>query len=117
MPFGIFGFGYMLYAFFKNRNWDENRFVSMRTMALVIYGELFVLGALQKYPFSVPRTSLFFCPFVLFLIIEAMNSFKKLNRNLYIVMNGAYIIFLIVVSLGIGQVVMSGNLGVTPQIW
>jgi len=39
--------------------------VLISTVALVVLFELAVAGALQKYPFGVPRTAFFICPMLL----------------------------------------------------
>lgn len=117
MPFCVLGLLNMFYLFFKNFASSGFKLHSLRTVALVLYAQLFVLGALQKYPFSVPRTSLFFCPIVLFLIVDAIQSLRAVNRPVYLVVQGAYLVFLIVVSFGLGQVVMSGNMGIMPRIY
>ncbi len=116
VPFALIGFVYMFFAFLKNFRAGGYRFNTFRTMALVLYGELLLLGVLQKYPFSVPRTSLFFCPLVLFLIAEGIVSLKALNKNFSRVLHAAYMVFLLVIAWGIGREALSGNLGFAPLI-
>ncbi len=117
VPFGMLAFGYMFYAFIKNFAKDGFRFHSFRTVALILYFELFVLGVLQKYPFAVPRTVLFFCPIVLLLIVDALMSLRKVHKGSSYCLQGAYIIFLSVVAFGIAREAWSGHLGFSPVIW
>ena len=62
--FVIFGFFNMFYAFFANIKKEGHRIRSPMTAAFALFLGLLVLGMLKKYPFAVPRTSLFFCPFL-----------------------------------------------------
>lgn len=117
VPFGLLGFGYMFYTFAKSFRSSGYRFVSLRTIALVLYAELFILGVLQKYPFSVARTSLFFAPIVMFLIVEAIVSLKGFNKKLSMIVHSLYIVFLIIIAYGIGREALSGHLGFSPLIW
>lgn len=115
--FGLIGFLAMLYSFIRNFRLSGYRFNSFRTIALVLYAQLFLLGALQKYPFSVPRTSLFFCPLVLLLIIEGIGYLKKINQKLSRVLCVGYVIFLLVIASGIGREAFGGFLSFAPLIW
>jgi len=115
IPFGLLAFFYMLFGF-KNFFKDGFRFQSFRTVALVLYAQLFVLGSLQKYPFCVPRTVLFFSPIILLLIVEAIFSLRKVNKVLALFFHGSYIIFLLVVAFGIARAAWAGHLGFSPVI-
>lgn len=117
IPFAVLGFGYMFYAFFKSFFLQGFRFNTFRTIALVLYGELLILGVLQKYPFSVPRTSLFFCPIVLLLIVDGMMSLRKVHKNFSKMIHAVYITYLLVVAFGIGREAWSGYLGFAPLIF
>jgi hypothetical protein len=117
IPFGLLAFGYMFYGFFRNFIKDGFNFQSFRTVALVIYGQLFVLGALHKYPFCVPRTVLFFSPIILLMIVESILLLRKRHRVLATVIHGAYVIFLLVVAIGISREAWSGQLGFSPVIF
>lgn len=117
MPFGILGFGYMFYSFFKNFAQDQYRFISLRTIPLVIYLELFFLGVLKKYPFSVNRTVLFFCPIVLFLVVEFLQTLRQINRYGGMAAQVIYAAFLSTITYGLARDVFSGYLGPVPAIW
>lgn len=117
IPFAVLGFGYMFYTFFKSFFSQGYRLTTFRTMALVLYGELFILGVLQKYPFSVPRTSLFFCPIVLLLIVDGIMSLRKVHKNSSIIIHAVYIMYLLIVAFGIGKEAWSGYLGFAPLIF
>ncbi|MCR4337567.1 MAG: hypothetical protein NUV91_07160, partial [Candidatus Omnitrophica bacterium] len=101
-PFGLI---YIFYAFFSHFKREGFAFRSINTVALVIYAELFLLGALQKYPFSVPRTSLFFCPIVLLMTVKGLQLLKKIHPRIHQIFLSLYCLFLIFVTIGIGQVV------------
>ncbi len=95
IPFFIFSlFGYGIKSIRKNkfRLWDID------ALALIIFLELFILGIVKKYPFTGERITLFFAPFVFFMIVKGI-SFLKKNKPLYLSFNAFYLAFLIVCSL------------------
>lgn len=112
-----FGFIYMFYGFFKNFKKDGYRFRSVDTIAFGLFAGLVVLGALKKYPFTVPRTSLFFCPFVLFLTARALCRLEGINRPLGKFVQGLYVVFLVVLSIGLAQAAFAGKLGGMPEVF
>ena len=115
--FILFGFFNMFYAFFSNIKKEGYRVRSPKTAAFALFLGLAALGMLKKYPFTVPRTSLFFCPFVLLLTIEAITGLKKLNKYVFTFAHVLYIAFLAAVTVGIAGNVFSGDLGAVPVIW
>lgn len=72
------------------------KFFGLDTLGLILFLELFILGILNKYPFTGARTSLFFAPFVFYFIVK---SFEVFNRKLYITANILYFLFIIVCGL------------------
>jgi len=58
--FTAFGLIYMFFGFFKNIKKDRYLLNSLNTLAFILFLELCILGAFKKYPFTMPRTSLFF---------------------------------------------------------
>jgi hypothetical protein len=115
--FVIFGFFNMFYAFFANIKKEGHHIRSPMTAAFALFLGLLVLGMLKKYPFTVPRTSLFFCPFLFLLTIDAITSLKKFNKYIFTLMHGAYVVFLAAVTFGIASNVFSGDLGTLATLW
>lgn len=115
--FVVFGFFNMFYAFFANIKKEGYRIRSPMTAAFALFLGLLVLGMFKKYPFTVPRTSLFFCPFVLFLTVEAITGLKKFNKYIFTLLHGAYVVFLAAVTFGIAGNVFSGDLGTLATLW
>lgn len=115
--FMLFGFVYMFVGFFKNIKDSKWRVCSVPTIALIVFLALALAGALQKYPFGVPRTALFLCPMLLILTIQGICSIRQYNRYAYYVLHGAFAVYLIIVAVGILGVVLSGPLIAIPEIW
>ena len=114
VPFGLL---YMVYGFFVNIRKHKNHLASIDVVALILYVELFILGLLGKYPFTVPRTSLFFCPLVLVMIIKGIAQLAHLNSYLYRTVQALYIVFLLYVAVGITRVIFTQDFAAIPQIW
>ncbi len=106
-----------LIGFFRNFKKDQFRIKSIHTLALIVFAELFILGAFKKYPFTVPRTSLFFCPIVLLLTVKGIADLKDWNIHLYRLVLGGFIYFLFFVGLGISFFVFAGQLSFRPVLW
>lgn len=115
--FMFFGFLYMFVAFFRNFGARGRRLSSIATIALVVFAELALAAAFQKYPFGVPRTALFLCPMILVLTIQGIGSVRSLNRYAYYILHGAFVIYLTVVAVGVLGVVMNHPLNAIPEIW
>ena len=113
----MFGFFNMFYAFFTNIQKEGYRIRSIKTAAFALFLGLVALGMLKKYPFTVPRTSLFFCPFVFFLTVDAITRLKKFNKYIFPLVHGAYVVFLAAVTFGIAGNVFSGDLGTLATLW
>jgi len=115
--FMFFGLIYMIVAFAVNLRKEKYYFRTLNTIAFVVFVELFVMGALKKYPFTVPRTSLFFCPIVLLLTVKGIEQIKRMNKYLYWVMEGSYVIFLMVLMVALSRIVLIGKLDFQPVIF
>ena len=115
--FVSFGFLYMFYGFLKNIK--KNRYIlkTPQTIAFVVFVELFILGALQRYPFTVPRTSLFFCPVILYLTVKGITSLKRFNIYLYRIVHICYVIFLIFLAVALSHITFLGKLTFRPVLW
>jgi len=113
--FVTFGFINLFYGFFTNIKKDKCRFYSINAVALIVFVELFILGVLKKYPFTIPRTSLFFCPVVLFLTVQAIFELKRypyVHRPLL----AAYVIFLMYVAVSLSGITLAGALSFRPVL-
>lgn len=115
--FLVFGLLYMFYGFFKNIKREGYYLKSVKTIAFVLFVELFFLGALKKYPFTVLRTSLFFCPVVLLMTVMGIFKLKQINPVIYALVHGVYIIFLVFLMIGLSRITFAGNLDFQPIIW
>lgn len=120
--FGAFGLIRMVSAFVR-AVWNKGQLVIPRRLAsidligFILYAELFTLSALGKYPFSVPRTALFFCPVILVMMIKGMTDLEYVNKYFYRVVHALYLLFLTVVSVGIASVVLTRDFSFSPLIW
>lgn len=115
--FMVWGMIFIPWAFFRKWKQGDRQFTSVELLALPLYIELLILGALKKYPFTVPRTSLFYCPITFLMTIKAMDFIKTLNERAYQFIMAGFVIFLLIVSVGIVKVVMTTNLGSICFIW
>lgn len=115
--FTVPGLIYIPVAFFRNFKPGRRIFDSVEKIAFILYLELFLLGALGKYPFSVPRTSLFYCPIVFLMTIKAMAGLRTWQPWVGRALQAFFMIFLIVVSAGIVREVLSKPLGAIHPIW
>jgi len=115
--FTTLGFLRMFYGFSKNFRHSRYRFKQIDTLALIVFMELILAGALKKYPFIIPRTSLFFCPIVFWLTVKAIEDLRNWNGLLYRLVGGSFIYFLVFVSLGISFFVFAGVLSFRPALW
>ncbi len=115
--FMMFGFIWLFVAPFVFKGTSDRRFNSVAFIALIVFFELAVAGALEKYPFGVPRTALFLCPMLLILTIQGIGSLKKFNPFVYYSVRGAFIFYLLVTALGILKLVVTQPLIAIPTIW
>jgi len=86
--FSVFGYGV------KSLKKNKLKFINIDTLALIVLLELFILGIMRKYPFTGERITLFFAPFVLYLIVKGISSVKKV-KLLYLGLNIFYAVFLL----------------------
>ena len=108
---------YMFIRFFREFRWGRP-VNSLDRMALLLFGELVLLGALQVYPFTVPRLSLFYAPVVLYLTIQGIESMRFIHKWLYYVYRTAFITYLFVCVSGLAKVlILKGHLGILTYIW
>jgi len=96
---------------------DGCRVCSIHSIAFIVFWEHLTMGALKKYPFVVPRTSLFFAPMLLFLTVDAIQWIKQRNDVVYALVQYSFIAYLLYISLGIAGVIFAGDMGALPAIW
>jgi len=99
-------------GFFKNKF----RTNTIPIIAFLLFVELAVAGALKWYPFTLPRTSLFFAPLVFVATIDGISNLSKIHRFLYLIVNSMFIAFLFVMIIGIIQILLLGEFCPAPMI-
>ena len=114
--FMIFGILNLVYSFFLHKKKEQGLIKSLNTIALILFLELFVAGLFKKYPFTVPRTSLFYCPIVLYITLQGIDSLKKVNKYVYALVQGLYVIFLLFVTIALSRLIFSGQSVFAPVI-
>jgi len=112
-----FGLIYLFYGFFKNIRRERYLLKSLETIAFVLFIEMFVAGMLYKYPFTVPRTSLFFCPIVFYLTIRGIYQTYFIHRYFYRLVQGLYFLFLAFLIIMQTRVGWAGQLSYMPRLW
>ena len=75
-----YGFGGLIKARFK--------IFDINALTAVLFSELFLLGILKKYPFMGERITLFFAPFVFYLVVKGICDLRRFKPALYLF--GAY---------------------------
>ncbi|MBF0384990.1 MAG: hypothetical protein HQL27_03875 [Candidatus Omnitrophica bacterium] len=112
--FGLFNTFGSFFAFFKKENYY---FRSVKTIALIVFLELVFMGALKKYPFTVPRTSLFFSPIILFLTLNGIIALKRFNVYLYRAVYYPYLVLLLFIFIQLSVLCATGRGQFAPQLW
>ena len=115
--FFTFGFLNMFGSFFARIKKDGYRLKSMNTVGLIVFFELFIMGSFKSYPFSVLRTSLFFCPILLYLTIQGITAVKKINVYLYRFVFVSFFVFLSFIAVQLSYSFLSGKIELTPLLW
>ncbi len=92
-------------------------FMSIHSIAGIVFLEYFILSAFKNIAFGVPRVSLFFAPMLLFLTVDALQWLKQHNGVLYALAQYPFLIYLLYISLGIARMIFAGDLGAEPFIW
>ncbi len=75
------------------------------------------MGSFKSYPFSVLRTSLFFCPIILYLTIQGITAVKKINVYLYRFVFVSFFVFLSFIAVQLSYSFLSGKIELTPLLW
>lgn len=112
-----FGLIYLFYGFFKNRKKEGGLLHSLELIAPALFAVMFFVGCLQKYPFSVPRTSLFFAPVVLYLTARGIGLASVVHHFFYRFILGLYFIFLGFLIVMQSILAFWGRLSFFPTLW
>lgn len=115
--FNGFGLIYMFILFFNHFKKERFYLGTLKTISFAVYCQMVVLGALRMYPFTVPRISLFFAPFVIYLTVEALVATRKIYRFIPFILCPMYVIYLFIVAIGLTQAVFLVQLGTDPHIF
>jgi len=117
MAFAVPAFIYMFITFF--RSFRRGRSVnSPDIIALLVYAELVLMSSLQLYPFTVPRLSLIYAPFVLYLTVQAIFAMRSIHPWLFYGYYAAFLAYLFVCATGLAKMILFGEgLGILPHIW
>ncbi len=107
--FMIFGMFNLVYSFFKYVKKEHCVIKSLNTISFILFLELLIAGVLQKYPFTVPRTSLFYCPIVLYLTIKGIGALKEFNKYAYVVVQGLFLMFLVFLTIALSRLIFTGQ--------
>ena len=111
------GLIYMFYGFFAQRKKEGGTIRSLETAALVLFVLMFLLGCLHKYPFTVPRTSLFFAPIVLYMTAKGIGLAAKVHPYLYRVAMNLYFVFLGFLLVMQPVITFHESLSYYPRLW
>jgi len=112
-----FGLIYLFYGFFKNRKREQGLLHSLEMIAPALFAVMFFVGCLQKYPFSVPRTSLFYAPVVLFLTARGIGLASVVHQYFYRFILGLYFVFLGFLIVMQSVLAFWGKLSFFPTLW
>jgi len=112
-----FGLIYLFYGFFKNRKQERGLLHSLELIAPALFAVMFIVGCLQKYPFSVPRTSLFYAPIVLYLTARGIGLAGVVHQYFYRFVLGLYFVFLGFLIVMQSILAFWGRLSFFPTLW
>ncbi|MBF0486217.1 MAG: hypothetical protein HQL16_06865 [Candidatus Omnitrophica bacterium] len=114
MVFGLVEMFLGTREFFQKK---EKTNLPVQVIAGAVFFELVILGALKAYPFTVPRTSLFFCP-ILFLL--ALLSFKRIETSSPrwgLSLQAVYLLVVLFFSLAVTRMALSASIGQDITQW
>ncbi|MCK5179212.1 MAG: glycosyltransferase family 39 protein [Candidatus Omnitrophica bacterium] len=108
---------YMFTGYFKNRKKEDYFLYSIETAAFVLFLGMFFLGCLRKYPFTVPRTSLFYAPIVLYMTARGIDLAARVHPYFYRFILGLYFVFLGFLIVMQSCLAFRGRLSFYPTLW
>jgi hypothetical protein len=98
--------------------WRKEKMVrTVPIVAFVLFIELIVMGILHKYPYTVPRTSLFFAPMAFLLAIQGVERIYGWNKTVGILAKCLYTGYLLFLTGAIARVVLFQYLGAQSSIF
>ena len=101
------GFLYMIINAGRIFKAEGYRFRSLVPAAFFIFVMHLVFGCLRKYPFAVPRVSLFFAPLLLWMTVLSMQWLRDKSKLAGYIVAGIFAVYLLCISLGIARVVFA----------
>ena len=113
IPIGLL---YLIFSAWKTFKKDKFMFYSVNAIALAVLIEHILAGVLQKYPFAVPRTSLFFAPMLLLMTAKGIYWIKDKQKSVYYILQYVFLIYLGYISLGLARIIFAGDLGAQPSL-
>lgn len=112
-----FGLIQLFYGFLKHKKEAGGFVVSMNTIPFMLFLGMFAVGCLQKYPFTVPRTSLFYAPVVLWMTAKGIHLARLVHPYLYRFIFTLYFLFLGFLIIMQSILAFSGRLSFYPTLW
>ena len=107
--FSVFGLFYLFGVFIGKFREEKGQFSSIETTAMGLFVALFLLGIMQKYPYIVPRTVLFYGPFIFYLMIKGIEALGRVHEKIPQVLLVAYSVFLMSLSFFLPRIILSGE--------
>ena len=112
------GLGYMFLTFWHQFKKDRFTLRSVVPITFAMFLIQFVLAIGGIFPFAVPRLSLFFSPLLYLMTIGGIDSIRKRNKVLGIILQVFLIGYLIFISLGIAwDIFIQGILGAEATLY
>jgi len=108
---------YMFTSYFKNRKREGGYIRSLETIGLCLFLEMFIIGCFKKYPFTVPRTSLFYAPVVLYMTAKGIGLAGVVHHYFYRFIMALYFVFLGFLIVMQSFLAINGQLGFYPSLW
>ena len=114
MIFGLVEIFIGLREFFRKK---EKESLSLHVIGGVVLSELIVLGALKAYPFTEPRTSLFFCPILIVLMAMCFRRIEISSKKWGFLLQGSYAVVTLLFSLAVTRMALWGTVGQDTTPW
>ena len=108
---------YLFYGFLKDRKKEKGFIATLETIAFVLFMEMFLVGCFKKYPFTIPRTSLFYAPVVFYMTTRGIELAGRVHPYFYRFVLGLYFVFLGFCIIMQSLVVFQGDLSFYPKFW
>jgi hypothetical protein len=99
----------MLFNFWRIFKAEGFKFRSIVPAALAVFCMHLMFGCLHKYPFGVPRLSLFFAPFLLWMTVLSMQWLRERSKIAGTVVEVIFALYLVIISIGIARIIFVCN--------